>query len=139
MRLHDVMTPELEYINAERSIFDAASRMKSLDVGIMPVVENDKLVGTITDRDITVRGVAAGRDPAVTPVRDAMTTGVITAREDADVDTAMKLMKEHQVRRIFVSNAEQKLVGVVSLGDVAKTVDAPEPVAETVRKVSQPS
>jgi CBS domain-containing protein len=133
------MTPEIEYIDAERSLFDAASRMKSLDVGIMPVVENEKLVGTITDRDITVRGVAAGRDPAVTPVRDAMTAGVITAREDADVETAINLMKEHQVRRIFVSDAEQKLVGVISLGDVAKTVDAPEPVAETVRRVSQPA
>ena len=139
MRLQDIMTPHLEYIDAERSLFDAASRMKALDVGIMPVVENDRLAGTITDRDITVRGVAAGRDPAVTPVRDAMTAGVITAPEDADVDTAMKLMKEHRVRRIFASNAEQKLVGVVSLGDVARTVEAPQPVAETVRKVSEPA
>src|SRR5947208_1175005 len=100
MQLREIMTHEVEAIRPDISLREAAQKMKSLDVGALPVCQNDKLVGLITDRDITVRGVAAGQDPKSACVSDAMTPELIFCYEDEDVERAAKLMEEKQIRRL---------------------------------------
>ena len=100
MQLKEVMTRNVEVIGPEATLEDAASRMDALDIGPLPVCENDRLVGIITDRDITVRSTAMGDDPKATHVRDAMSKDVLYCREDDDVRDATRLMEAKQVRRI---------------------------------------
>jgi predicted transcriptional regulator len=111
--------------------------MRSHDVGPLPVCQNNRLVGIITDRDLAVRGMAEGRDPSLTRVRDVMTSDVVSAYEDADVRDAARLMQERQVRRLVVINRDEQLTGIVSLGDLAAEIDDPEVMEETLRKVSE--
>jgi CBS domain-containing protein len=138
MQVRDVMTRRVEVIRPDSTLQEAAEKMKDLDVGPLPVCEGDRLVGMITDRDITVRGVAEGQDPWTDHVCDAMTKEVIFCFEDQDVAEAARLMKDKQVRRLVVLNRDKRLVGIVSLGDLA--VDADEEVAgNTLEGVSQPA
>src|SRR6476646_9959804 len=102
MLLREMMTARIEEIPANATLMQAAERMKLLDIGAMPVRENDRLVGMITDRDIAVRGVAEGRDPTKTPVRDAMSPDICFCYEDDGVESAAKLMEEKQIRRLAV-------------------------------------
>ena len=118
MQLKDVMTPEVEVITPEASIYEAATKMSHLDVGPLPVCEGERLVGMLTDRDITVRAVAAGRDPLTTQVRDVMTPDVVYGFADQDVEDAARLMEQYQIRRLPVLNRSQQLVGIVALGDL---------------------
>jgi CBS domain-containing protein len=132
------MTRRVEVIRPDSTLQEAAEKMKDLDVGPLPVCEGDRLVGMITDRDITVRGVAEGQDPWTDHVRDVMTKEVIFCFEDQDVAEAARLMKDKQVRRLVVLDRDRRLVGIVSLGDLA--VDADEEVAgNTLEGVSQPA
>ena len=120
MRVRDVMTRGVECARMHESIADAAKRMQQLNVGSLPVCdENRKLVGFITDRDITVRATADGSHPTTTPVRDIMTPHVTFCFEDQDLADAAHLMEDKQVRRLVVLDREQHLVGIVSLGDLA--------------------
>jgi CBS domain-containing protein len=137
MRLKDVMTRNVEVIGPEATLEDAAYRMDALDIGPLPVCETDRLVGMITDRDITVRATALGRDPKTTRVRDAMTKGVICCHEEDDVREATRLMESKQIRRVAVLNDEHMLVGIVSLGDVA--VLTRQLGGEVLQHVSEPS
>jgi CBS domain-containing protein len=98
---------------------DAAARMRDLDSGIMPVGQNDRLVGMLTDRDITVRATAEGKDPNETRVEEVMTPGVVYCFEDDDTRDAARKMEEHQLRRLIVLNRDKRLVGILSLGDLA--------------------
>src|SRR5687768_16981474 len=100
MLLRDVMTPGIADIPPQATLAEAAQRMKSLDVGALPVCDNDRLVGMITDRDITVRAVANGCDPRNTPVEHAMSADVFYCYEDEPVESAAKLMEEKQIRRL---------------------------------------
>jgi CBS domain-containing protein len=94
--------------------------MKELDVGTLPVCgDDDRLVGMVTDRDITVRAVANGRDPKTTLVNDAMSPGVVTCYEDQDIDEAARLMEDRQIRRVVVLDHDQRITGILSLGDLA--------------------
>src|SRR5439155_105249 len=124
MLLKDVMTKTVEEIGPQTSLKDAAAKMKSLDIGPLPVCENDRLVGMLTDRDIAVRSTAQGEDPTRDLVRDVMTPEVIYCFEDQDVAKAAQLMKKKQVRRLLVLNRDERLVGILSLDDLAvKTGD----------------
>jgi CBS domain-containing protein len=138
MRVKEVMTSGVECIHPESTLQEAADRMKALNIGPLPVCEDDRLVGMLTDRDITIRATAAGRDPLVTPVRDAMTRDVIYCFEDQLVEEAAKLMKEKQVRRLLVLNHDKRLVGIVSLGDLAIETGDDELVGDTVEAISEP-
>src|SRR4051794_23085247 len=102
MLLKDVMTRDIEDIPPDTTLKDAAKKMKWLDVGALPVCDNKQLVGMLTDRDIAVRAVAAGRDPNRTPTRDAMTPNVAYCYEDEDVRQAARIMEEKQIRRVVV-------------------------------------
>lgn len=136
MQVKEMMTQGFETIDAGESLRRAAELMRDLDVGILPVQHEDALVGTVTDRDITVRAVAQGSDPNATPVAEAMTRGVLFAYEDDDVTKAMETMEANQVRRLLVVDRADKCVGIVSLGDLALTADE-EFSGEVLQEVSR--
>ena len=121
MQLSQILSRNVETLPPDATIREAAQRMRSLDVGSMPVCDGAHLLGMITDRDITIRAVADGRDPAQTPVRDAMTPDVQYVFENDDVRKAAQIMEDRQIRRLPVVNQEKRLVGIVSLGDIART------------------
>src|SRR5437763_11627541 len=113
------MTPGGEVIAPEASIYEAAEKMRHLDVGPLPVCDGERLVGMLTDRDITVRATAEGRDPKTTRVQEVMTPDVHYVYDDEDVQEAAQTMQQQQIRRVVVVNRDKRLVGIVSLGDLA--------------------
>jgi CBS domain-containing protein len=119
MRVSEVMTLGVECIDPDATLQEAAARMKSLDIGTLPVCDRDRLAGMVTDRDITVRATAEGDAPTDVRVRDIMTPGVIYCFEDALVEDAARLMEAKQVRRLVVLDRNKRMVGLVSLGDLA--------------------
>jgi CBS domain-containing protein len=119
MQVSEVMTRGTECTRPDATLREAAERMKALDVGSLPVCDNDRLVGMLTDRDITVRSVAAGHDPGADRVRDVMTPEIFYCFEDQDVSEVADLMREKQVRRLPVLNRDKRMVGIVALGDLA--------------------
>lgn len=138
MKIQDIMTRNVEVIQPDSALREAADKMKSIDVGSLPVCDNRKLVGMITDRDIATRAVAEGRDPTGTKVRDAMTPDLIYCYEDQDVKEAAKMMEQHQIRRLPILNREHQLVGIVALGDLA--VEAKNKLSgEVLEEVSEPA
>ena len=140
MQVREVMTPGAECTRPDASLQQAAGRMKALDVGALPVCgDNDRLVGMLTDRDITVRVVAEGQDPKASKVRDVMTPGVIYCFEDQNVEEAARMMREHQVRRILVLDRNKRLTGIVSLGDLAVDAGDRKQAGDTVKAVSEPA
>ena len=136
MKVSEVMTREVQTIQPDQPVQEAASFMLSADAGSIPVTEGDRLIGMITDRDIAVRGVAKGHGPD-TPVRDLMSNDVICARIDDDCADVASKMSEAQVRRLPVVDEQQKLRGIVSLGDLARETDG-ESAHEALEGVSQP-
>lgn len=139
MQVKDVMTHGPECATADATLDQAAERMKDLNVGSMPVCENDRLVGMITDRDITVRATSLSLDPASTRVVDVMTPGVQFCFDDQSVDEAASLMKSKQIRRLPVLNRDKRLVGIVSLGDLAVETGDEHLAGETLERVSEPA
>jgi len=139
MKVKDVMTCGAECTRPGASLHEAAERMKVLDVGSLPVCENDRLVGMITDRDITVRATAERLPPGLGQVRDIMTPDIIYCFEDQDVSEAARLMEEHQIRRLVVLNRDKRLVGIVSLGDLAVKSGDEGLSHETLEQVSEPA
>ena len=123
MRVSEAMTRDVRVANPCQSIRDAARMMAEMDAGAMPVGENDRLVGIITDRDIAIRAVAQGKGPD-TPVREVMSSEVKYCFEDEDLEHVAKNMGDIQVRRLPVVNRDKRLVGIVALGDIARTEDA---------------
>ena len=136
MLVHEVMSTDVQLINPDQPIREAARIMAAIDAGVLPVGENDRLVGMITDRDIAVRAVAAGMSPD-TPVRNVMTQDVEYCFEDDDVDVVSDTMADTKVRRLPVLNAQKRLVGIVSLGDIA-IVDGPDHAGQALCGISEP-
>jgi CBS domain-containing protein len=139
MQVKEVMTRGVECVSPDATLQEAARKMKDLDVGPLPICDNDRLAGMVTDRDITVRAVAEGKDPRNTPVREVMTPGINYCFEDDDVASAARQMKEKQIRRLVVLNREKRLVGIVSLGDLAVETGDDHLSGETLERVSQPA
>jgi CBS domain-containing protein len=136
MKIRECMTSDVQIANPDQSIQDAARAMARLDAGVMPVGENDRLVGMITDRDIAVRGVAQGKGPN-TSIRDVMSLDVKYCFEDDDVEDVLHKMGDIQLRRLPVLNREKRLVGIVSLGDLAGNGAAAD-TGEALSGISQP-
>jgi CBS domain-containing protein len=136
MRVSEAMTRDVRLANPTQTIREAARMMADIDAGAVPVQENDRLVGMITDRDIAVRAVAAGKGPE-TPVRDVMSQDVKYCYDDEDLDHVAKNMGDIRVRRLPVVNREKRLVGIVSLGDVALK-EGERPAGKAVKGVSKP-
>jgi CBS domain-containing protein len=136
MRVSDAMTRDVRLANPGQSIRDAAKMMAEIDAGVMPVGEDDRLVGMITDRDIAVRAVAQGKGPD-TSVREVMSVEqVMYCYEDEELDHVAKNMAEVQVRRLPVLDRNKRLVGIVSLGDIAQKAGA-RPAGNAIKGVSK--
>jgi CBS domain-containing protein len=133
------MTPAVEVISPDATLQEAAARMKARDIGPLPVCDRDRLVGVVTDRDITVRATAEGADPTAIRVQDIMTPEVLYCFEDQLVEEAARLMQDYQVRRLLVLDNDQRLVGIVSLGDLALQTHDEELVGQTLEEVSEPT
>jgi len=139
MRLEQIMTRNIEIVKADDPLEIAAQKMRDRDVGSLPVLDDGRLIGVITDRDITVRATAAGLDPRRTRVRNLITTDLIWCYQDQDVDKATKLMEDYQIRRMIILDpATQQVAGIISLGDLAKRQDS-EKVGDILEKVSEPA
>jgi len=139
MNLKDVMTSHVEVIRPETTLEDAAKKMKDVDAGSMPVCDGDRLVGMVTDRDITVRATAQGVDPKSMTVKEVMSPNVVYGFEEQDVADAARIMEDKQIRRLLVLNREKRLVGIVSLGDLATRASSAAITEEVVEQVSEPT
>jgi len=136
--LSEVMSRDVRVISPEASVQEAAQEMRDGGFGLMPVGENDRMIGTISDRDIAMRAVADGKPPS-TKVRDVMSNGVIWAYENASLQEAADKMSEHQIRRLPIVNADKRLVGIVALGDFAVESEDIETVGQALCDISEPA
>jgi CBS domain-containing protein len=139
MELRNIMTRDVEVVSGSASVKDAAVKMKDLDVGLIPVCEGDRLRGLLSDRDITIRATAAGRDPRETRVEEIMSTDIAYCLEDQEVEEAVSLMEARQIRRLPILNQDKRLVGIISLGDIAVHAGDADLAGETLQEISAPS
>ncbi|HSV51603.1 MAG TPA: CBS domain-containing protein [Burkholderiaceae bacterium] len=136
-QVKDVMKTDVQVIGPEATLAQAAQSMRDGDFGLMPVGENDRMIGTISDRDITVRAVAEGKS-GNTKVREVMSGTVRWVYADESVDRASAIMSEHQVRRLPVVDRDKRLVGILALGDLALNKAQLQPAAKALSEISQP-
>jgi CBS domain-containing protein len=137
--VQEIMTRQVEVVRPDAPIREAAEKMRSLDVGSLPVCDGQRLVGMITDRDITIRATADGRDPAQTRVAEAMTPDIVYCYDDQDVKDVAELMEERQIRRLPIISRDKKLVGIVSLGDLAVDTGKKKLAGQTLTEISKPA
>jgi CBS domain-containing protein len=135
-KIQEVMTSNPCSIDADKPVSYAAKMMKDEDVGFAPIVEGDKLIGTVTDRDIAMKVVAEGRDPQSTTVREIASTNLVTIDPQQDLDEALRLMASNQIRRLPVVEEDGRLVGVVAQKDVAEEGDDAK-TGEVVQEISE--
>jgi CBS domain-containing protein len=139
MQVKDVMTSDVECVSPDTTLREAAQKMNELDVGPLPICgDDDRLAGIVTDRDITVRAVAAGLDPSTAQVRDIMTPNIIYCFEDQEISDAAHMMEQNQIRRLVVLNRDKRLVGIVSLGDLAVDTGDEQLAGHTLEAISEP-
>jgi CBS domain-containing protein len=120
MKVREIMTTNVECVEPETGLRDLAQRMKTLDVGFLAVCDHDRLVGTVTDRDIVIRSIAGGIDVNTCLARDIMTKEVHCCQEEDDVKDVARKMRDKDVRRMLILSKDKRLVGVVSIGDISK-------------------
>lgn len=123
------------FISPDATLVEAAEDMQSLDVGILPICENGQVVGMVTDRDITVRAVAEGRNPQTAKVRDVMSSKIIYCFDDQDIADAAEMMERSQIRRLPILDHDKRLVGIVSIGDLAVRAHQAELAGRTLAAV----
>lgn len=138
LRCSEIMTTDVKTVDRETPIREVAALMREADVGSLPVIENGKLAGIVTDRDIVVRALAEGRD-ASSPVGQAMTTDVFSVKPDDFVFEAIRLMGDKQVRRIPVVSNDGTLAGIIAMADIALEVEDEREIAETLEEISSGS
>jgi len=139
MKISEILTPTPQCISPESTVTMAAERMKLLNVGMLPICDRDRLVGSITDRDITIRATSHGANPNTTLVGDVMTKDIVYCFEDEDIEKAARQMEEHQIRRLPVLNRDKRLVGILSLGDLAVRTQREKLAGEVLERVSEPA
>lgn len=137
MKIRDAMTRDVRMIRPDQTLREAAHLMAELDIGAVPVEENDRLIGMITDRDIAVRAVAEGKG-ADTRVREVMTNEIKYCYEDQDIDEVTRNMGEQRLRRLPVMNRDKRLVGILSLGDLALEAAGQDEAGEALSGISRP-
>jgi CBS domain-containing protein len=135
-RVGDVMMPEVRSVTLDTSVQHAARLMREADVGSLPVLDGERVVGVVTDRDIALRVVADGKGPD-TPVEEVASRDVVSVGPEQDLDEALRLMAEHQVRRLPVIEEDGRLVGIFAQADAAMEAE-PSQVAELVEEISEP-
>jgi CBS domain-containing protein len=139
MDIKDIMSRNVEIVSAGASLRDAARKMKELDVGLIPVCDGDRLKGVLTDRDITIRATADGRDPATTMVSEVMSTDLAYGLEDQEVEEAVSVMEARQIRRLPIVNKDKRLIGIVTLADIAVHYGDRDLSGEALEEVSAPA
>jgi CBS domain-containing protein len=139
MKMKDILTKDPQVIRPDAMICEAGRIMKENDIGMLPVCDGQRLVGALTDRDLTIRAIAEGYDPLKTKVRDVMTPKICWCFEDQDLEEVAQLMEERQIRRIAVLDRGKHLVGIASLGDFAVRSRNEHLTEEILECVSQPA
>jgi CBS domain-containing protein len=142
MEIREIMTRHVDVIPPDASVRDAASKMKELDVGAIPVCDGQKLSGLVTDRDITVRAVAEGRDPSEVRVSEVMSSEIAYCFEDETIEQAAKLMESKQIRRLPILDRNKQLAGIISLGDISVWTEASRQkdlAADALQEISEPA
>jgi CBS domain-containing protein len=119
MKVRDAMHGKVEWAQPTETVQSLAKRMRQLDIGSIPIGENDRLIGMVTDRDIAVRAVADGRDPSQLTAREVMSEGIVYCRDDEDLEDAVRIMEQKQIRRLPVIDDKKRMVGILSLGDIS--------------------
>ncbi len=138
MKLRDVMSRDVEVVEPEATLTDAAKKMQQLNVGILPVCDGDTLLGVVTDRNITVRAVGTEQDPTRTTVQQIMTQQLVYCFEDQDIRDAARLMEDKQLRRLVILNRDKQLAGIVSLGDLATKAANERLAGQVLERISEP-
>jgi CBS domain-containing protein len=139
MRVSEIMTTDFHMIDSTNSLTQAAEKMKSLDVGFLPVKEGTRLIGLITDRDIVIRGLAERKDPGSTQVKDIISSEILYCYDDDSIEDAGRMMEDNQVRRLIVVNHDQVPVGILSLGDIAVRAGQEHLASEILERISEPA
>ena len=137
-KVADIMAREVETVSPSATVQEVAERMKSANIGSVPVCLDSRLIGTITDRDITIRVTAEGRDPQATSVRDVMSQPVVTVHPQQELAEAEQLMHDHQVRRLPVVEEDQRLVGYVTTATIARRDGDEKTLGKVLKGISQP-
>jgi CBS domain-containing protein len=135
-RIRELMTESPRTVSSDATVVEAARVMRDDDVGLVPVVDGDRLVGTVTDRDIAIRVVAEERDPSSTTVREVASTDLVTIDPEQELGEALRLMAQHQVRRLPVVEEDGRLVGIVAQADVARHGDDTQ-TGQVVEQISK--
>jgi len=139
MKIRDILTKNPEVIHPDTPICEAARKMRQCHIGMLPVCDGERLIGSLTDRDLAIRAVAEGADPLQTKVRQVMTSKVYYCHEDDDLDEAARVMENHQIRRLPIINREKQLVGIISVGDLAVRTHDERLVEEVMERVCEPT
>jgi CBS domain-containing protein len=142
MEIREIMTRHVDVIPPDASVREAASKMKELDVGAIPVCDGQKLSGLVTDRDITVRAVAEGRDPSEVRVSEVMSSEIAYCFENETIEQAAKLMESKQIRRLPILDRNKQLAGIISLGDISVRTEASRQkdlAADALQEISEPA
>lgn len=137
MRVQECMTKQVELGNPKMSIQEAAQKMRDGDFGLLPIADEDRLVGMVTDRDITIRATADGKDPSSTLVSEVMSKHVLYCYEDQSLEEVMANLGENQIRRLPVLNRQKRLVGILSVGDIAQFEADPEKFEAALSEISK--
>ena len=137
MLVKECMTQQVEIGSPDMTLQEAAQKMRDGDFGVLPIGENDRIVGMLTDRDITIRGTAEGRDPRNVNVREVMSGNILYCYEDQTLDDVAQNLGDNQVRRLPVLNRQKRLVGILSLGDLAQSEERPEQVEQALSRISE--
>jgi CBS domain-containing protein len=139
MKIRDILTKNPEVIRPDATICEAARKMKQLDIGVLPVCDGERLVGCLTDRDLTIRAIAEGCDPFSTKVREVMTPEIFYCFEDDDLDAAAEIMEDKQIRRLPVISRNKRLVGIITVGDLAVRTRDEHLVEAVMERVCEPA
>lgn len=139
MKVKEVMSTNVKQISTNAMISEAAEKMKTFNIGVLPIFDNNKIVGLLTDRDIVVRAIAAGLDPKTTLIKNVYTPEVLSCSEDDDIETAAKIMEDNKVRRLMVFSNTQTLAGILSVGDLALKTSKDHLTYEVLEKVCEPA
>jgi len=137
MKLREIMTSEVEVIHPNDTLQTAARKMHDRDIGFLPVCDGDRLIGVLTDRDLITRALAEGTESKAMLGRDLVTSPAIYCFDDQNVDEAAKLMHDNQIRRLVILNRDKRMVGVISLGDLAMNIDDKKS-GDVLQSVSEP-
>ena len=139
MLVKECMTEHVELGTPDMTVCEAAKKMREGDFGILPIQENDKLVGMLTDRDIVVRAIAVGLDPEQTNVKEIMTAQVLYCFDDQNIEEVSENLGRNQIQRLPVINRQKRLVGILSLGDLAQSIEHPDNIEETLTQIKKPA